>query len=347
MENPAPSLAEDAEPAPPAPPRPRLHPLVRVILYLLAFGFIQYTMGTIVAIGVYSLDDRQFEEGGLVRSKEALMLLVMLCIPPMLAVTWLFVRYLDRRPTLAAIGARWPPGGRWAVLRQAVTIPLGTLVLVGVWLILLLALPSNLAQVRFDGMSQVFQQGPAWWPAAPGLLLALLLVLFLLQGGLEEWILRGYVYHAFKERWSPWAAALASSVLFALIHLGNHGITALALLNIVLAGFVLAALVERSGSLWGASLAHGVWNFCLACLLSVPVSGVKMFHLLNVSLGGDERWTGGEFGPEGSLILTALGLPLAFFLWRPLKEIAPSAPEDVPSLPPQGEGMAQNLQPGD
>ena len=38
---------------------------------------------------------------------------------------------------------------------------------------------------------------------------------------------------------------------------------------------ILAALVERSGSLWGATVAHGVWNFVLSCLVSLPVSGAK------------------------------------------------------------------------
>ena len=128
--------------------------------------------------------------------------------------------------------------------------------------------------------------------------------------------MRGYVYHALRERWRPFVAALASSVLFALLHATNPDISAAALVNVVLAGLVLAALVERSGSLWGATVAHGVWNFAVSCLASLPVSGFSLFHLLNVTVKGDERVTGGGFGPEGSLALTALGLPLAAFLWR-------------------------------
>jgi hypothetical protein len=35
-----------------------------------------------------------------------------------------------------------------------------------------------------------------------------------------------------------------------------------------------------------------------------------------VSIGGHGLVTGGSFGPEGSLVLTVLGLLLAAWLWR-------------------------------
>ena len=102
---------------------------------------------------------------------------------------------------------------------------------------------------------------------------------------------------------------------------------------------VLAALVERTGSLWSATLAHGAWNFAVACLLSVPVSGIRLFHLLDVKVNGDPDVTGGGFGPEGSALLTLIGIPLTALLWRGMwrrrSERAAavplvSAPEDVP-----------------
>jgi membrane protease YdiL (CAAX protease family) len=134
-------------------------------------------------------------------------------------------------------------------------------------------------------------------------------------------------------------------VLFALLHATNPDVSAAALVNIVLAGLVLAALVERSGSLWGATIAHGVWNFSLSCLASLPVSGFPVFHLLNVSVTGNPLLTGDGFGPEGSLALTALGLLLVAFLWgrmprtplRPAEDGQPSglsAQEDGPPVSP-------------
>ena len=204
------------------------------------------------------------------------------------------------------------------------------------WLLGLYALPAKLAALHLGGLSADLTAGRPWWPLPRVLLLPVLLLLFLLQGGLEELVVRGYIYRALRERGPAGAAALASSVLFALLHLANPDVDAVALVNIVLAGLILAALVERSGSLWGATVAHGTWNFALSCLVSLPVSGYSIFHLFKVSVTGAPQVTGGGFGPEGSLVLTALALPLAAALWwpiarnpaRPREDTSPSAPED-------------------
>lgn len=164
--------------------------------------------------------------------------------------------------------------------------------------------------------------------------------------------MRGYIYHALRERWRPWAAALASSVLFSLLHAFNPAVSAIALVNIILAGLVLAALVEYDGSLWGATVAHGAWNFTISCIASLPVSGIPVFHLLKVTVTGDPRVSGGAFGPEGSAVLTVMGLALAALLWwrvarrrpglpaqdrpvtdPPVEDTRPSAPEDIPPVP--------------
>ena len=71
------------------------------------------------------------------------------------------------------------------------------------WLALILALPATVAAVRFGGISADFSHPPAWWHFPPALLLLALLPGFVLQGGLEEWIVRGYIYHTLRERWRP------------------------------------------------------------------------------------------------------------------------------------------------
>jgi uncharacterized protein len=307
------------EPASPLPPPPREgwasrffhHPVTRSAVILLAFVVIQ----AIVAIALYALA----APSGLLDPEDPmaipgwfLILAFALTVPPMVAFTWAFVRVIDRR-SLASIGARWPDGGPARAARQAALVPLATFALIGLWA----AGVAAFASFRFGGLSEELLRGPgdATVGLSPALFVGLLLLGFLLQGGLEEWIVRGYVYHALKERWSAVASAVASSVLFSLLHAFNPDVSWVALVNIVAAGLVLAALVERSGSLWSAVLAHGFWNFGLACVLSLPVSGLDVYPIFDVSIAGPEWLTGGEFGPEGSLLLTALGLPLAFLLW--------------------------------
>ena len=291
-------------------------------------------------------------KSGFAQSDLIFLALFVVLFPPVVGLTYLFVRYLDRK-TLAGIGARWPRGGRRAALRQLGTVSLGTLAVVAVWLALILALPDGLVALHLGGLSpEVTTAPPHWWPLPPALLFPTFLVLFIIQGGLEEWVVRGYIYHALRERWRPWAAALASSVLFSLLHAFNPAVSAIALVNIILAGLVLAALVEYDGSLWGATVAHGAWNFTISCIASLPVSGIPVFHLLKVTVTGDPRVSGGAFGPEGSAVLTVMGLALAALLWwrvarrrpglpaqdrpvtdPPVEDTRPSAPEDIPPVP--------------
>ncbi|HEX4495635.1 MAG TPA: type II CAAX endopeptidase family protein [Thermoanaerobaculia bacterium] len=315
-----------------------LVPALRAILYLIAYIAAQYAVVLPLRAFGQIADPRFFAKGGFGRSNEVFLVVILLAFPLQILVTWPFAKYLDRR-SLASLGARAPVGGRRAALRQSIVAPLGAVGVLGVWLASILVLPAAWAAVRFGGISPDFTHPPAWWPFSPWLLLLALLVGFLLQGGLEEWIVRGYVYHTLRERWRPWIAALGSSLLFGLLHAGNPNVSAWALLNVVLAGMVLAGLVERTASLWSATLAHGAWNFAVACLLSVPVSGVRLFHLFDVTIDGSPGLTGGGFGPEGSWLLTLIGIPLTAAVWwgiwrrpsdRGLNRAAASASEDIP-----------------
>lgn len=300
--------------AAPAPPRPLGHPVVRVVAYFIATFVVQLVAAVPVMIGAVLL--------GVESRTEVLLVVFVVAAPLVVLLTALFARFADRRP-LAEIGARWPRGGVRAAGIAALSTTLATLGLVALWVALIEAVPgADLAVAGWSG-----ELGD--WPA---LLLLALLVAFLIQGGLEEWIVRGYVYRTLKERARPLTAAVVSSLLFAASHLTNPSFTWVSFVNITLAGMVLAGLVERSGSLWSATVAHGVWNFAIACLLSVPVSGVDLLSLLDVSVTGHGLLTGGEFGPEGSLVLTAIGLALTAWLWR-----RPAPPPDA-GLSPAVDG---------
>jgi membrane protease YdiL (CAAX protease family) len=263
---------------------------------LLAFLVIQTLAAVAVAAVRYAIGLDPIPSG------EWLLLVFALTAPPLVLVTVGFLRFLDRRG-LASLGARWPVGGRRQALRQAAVVPLAVLGFLGLWLLLIAALPST--AVRVAGWS-----GEMAGPLG-ALHLLLLLAGFLVQGGVEEWLVRGYIYHALRQRWRRGAAVLASSFLFAALHGANPDFSPVALLNTFLAGVIFALLVERSGSLWSALLAHGVWNFATSSLVSLPVSGVRLPHLLALTVDGPALLTGGGFGPEGSLLLALLAVPVA------------------------------------
>lgn len=297
--SPLPPVGQEAPP--PLPRRhPRWHPVVRSILFVVAF-FISQVLAVALLGAVLKIAGVEAALGS-----GMLLLVFVLTAPILFAFTLLFLRWLDRRD-LASLGARWPDGGPRRALRQAVQVPLSVLALLGLWMLVVEALPAS--DVQVDGVSPAAATPLGAWS------LVLLLLGFLIQGGVEEWIFRGYIFRALKDRWPWWVAALASGVGFGAMHSANPNFSPAALINTCLAGVLLALLVQRSGSLWGATIAHGVWNFAVASVASLPLSGLQVFHLLRTAVTGPETLTGGGFGPEGSLVLTLLALPLVAILW--------------------------------
>ncbi|HEX7185751.1 MAG TPA: hypothetical protein VF756_28260, partial [Thermoanaerobaculia bacterium] len=123
------------EPAPP-PPRPLRHPVVRSILFLLAFVAIQSVAAILVTVFLLALG-REPEISG-----ELMLVVFALTAPPLVGAAWLFARFLDRRG-LSSLGLRWPEGGTRTAWRQAVLVPLATLILLGAWFFLLEPLPGT------------------------------------------------------------------------------------------------------------------------------------------------------------------------------------------------------------
>lgn len=120
----------------------------------------------------------------------------------------------------------------------------------------------------------------------------------------EEAIFRGVPLVLLAAVIGRWVAGPLLAGLFALAHLGNPGVTVLALGNIALAGVFLTVCFYLPGGLWTATGAHLGWNLTLAAL-AAPVSGLPLaMPLLDYLPGGPAWLTGGEFGPEGGLVAT-------------------------------------------
>lgn len=81
------------------------------------------------------------------------------------------------------------------------------------------------------------------------------------QSFVEEAIFRGWLLQQLRTRIGVLGAILFSSGGFAAAHTLNPGVSPLLLLNLFLAGTLLAVLVVRTGSLWPASVGHACWNW--------------------------------------------------------------------------------------
>lgn len=141
-----------------------------------------------------------------------------------------------------------------------------------------------------------------------------LALLFAVAAAAEELLFRGYAFRVLVGAFGWVLAVIVSSALFALMHVANPGADRLALLNIGLAGALMAVAYLRSGSLWLAIGLHWAWNWVMAVVLDLPVSGFA-FDMPGYDLRetGPDLATGGEFGPEAGLLGTLV--LVAGLLW--------------------------------
>ena len=148
--------------------------------------------------------------------------------------------------------------------------------------------------------------------------MTLVLVGWIVQGGAEEILMRGWVLPVIGARTRPWIGLLVSSVLFSLLHLLNPGLSVIAVVNLALFGVFAGFYAMREGSLWGISALHTVWNWVQGNFFGFEVSGMNASGgtLINLTESGADWLTGGPFGPEGGLAVTVvlvIGTALTLF----------------------------------
>jgi membrane protease YdiL (CAAX protease family) len=138
--------------------------------------------------------------------------------------------------------------------------------------------------------------------AAGALVLGAALVAF--QASAEEIYFRGWLQPEFCADLGPWVGLTATALLFGGLHVisGAHG--PLAVVNLCLGGFMFGLLALRSGGLVAPAAAHFGWNWTESGALGLtPEAGGS---LASLRLSGDDLWSGGVDGMNGSLALTVV-----------------------------------------
>lgn len=146
---------------------------------------------------------------------------------------------------------------------------------------------------------------------------------------IEELFFRGYPLLLFARALGPYRAILITSAAFALLHSVNpsYGVSPFA--GVFLAGCVMGAVFLRWRSLWAAWGLHYAWNAAQGLLFGFPISGISdqdipIPSLWEARVQGPGWWTGGGFGPEGSLpallVLAGAAWLLAFMPGAPSLE---------------------------
>lgn len=200
-------------------------------------------------------------------------------------------------------------GGRWRIglaappataARELFLGAGGAVVLIGVSDVLIMA-STDLRHVRGGGFP---------WSE--------LLIVYLPAVFHEELLFRGYPYQKVRSFNRSGAIVFTASV-FASAHGRNAGASPLAMVNLVLAGIMLALAYEVYERLWLPIGVHVAWNLLSGPVLGYNVSGyISPRSVLKIRGGGPEWLTGGLFGIEASVwmvVVEGLGI-VGLTVWR-------------------------------
>lgn len=206
------------------------------------------------------------------------------------------LRIFERMP-LPAVGLYWTEGGPRNLL-------IGLIGGAGAALLVLLPpLVLGYAEMR-PAPDQPFQ-----WP---NLLLVTVVLLFGAVG--EEMLFRGYGFQVLIRGLGAYATILPVSILFGFAHMNNPNATWLGVANTVGFAILFGYAFLRSGDLWLPIGLHFGWNFILPLFgvnlsgFTIVVTGFAMHW--NVS----DVWSGGNYGPEASVLSSAVIIVLLLFL---------------------------------
>lgn len=153
----------------------------------------------------------------------------------------------------------------------------------------------------------------------------------------EEILFRGYGFQVLVKAVGPAAAILPVGVLFGLMHAGNPNASRLGLANTVGFGILFGYAFLRSRDIWLPIGLHFGWNLTLP-LFGVNVSGLRIGmtgYVMEWTAGS--LWSGGDYGPEASILTSAVFCILFIYLWKaPIRRQASpllDPPETQPCAP--------------
>lgn len=122
----------------------------------------------------------------------------------------------------------------------------------------------------------------------------------------EEILLRGIVFRIAEESLGSYIALLISAIFFGAMHIGNPNANFITSAGIAIqAGLLLGVAYMYTRNLWFPIAIHFAWNFSQSGIYGARVSGHTIDEsLLTSNIEGPTLWTGGAFGPEGSVQAT-------------------------------------------
>jgi len=212
-----------------------------------------------------------------------------LVVVGMTLLVFIFRKFIDKK-SFVSLGHRFNKTATWDMLAGFFLSG----VMVGIFFLILL----------FSGILDVKEVS---WHSTKLFPFVEILLLFLgvgiATGYSEELGFRGYILQNLGEGIGLIWAIIVSCILYGVMHMLNPNSTILSGLLIAVFGFLRIFGWLRTGQLWLSIGMHAGWNFFQGPIFGFSISGLESNHLIKHTLNGPKWLTGGDFGPEASIIV--------------------------------------------
>jgi membrane protease YdiL (CAAX protease family) len=158
----------------------------------------------------------------------------------------------------------------------------------------------------------------------------------------EEILFRGFGFQILLRSFGPFSAILPIGVLFGFMHGNNPHASIFGLVNTALFGLLFGYAFVRTHDIWFPFGLHVGWNLTLL-LFGANISGITMrITSYEVAWNTTPLWSGGEYGPEASVLTTFAVIFMSAAVWktrviRQSAYLVDRAREDDVSLPGSAE----------
>ena len=277
---------------------------LRAVLFFISF-FIFVTLFDLAGIAIVSLvtefSFKEYISDTALLMENKMMLLMMICqLAGTIFTVWLFQRFINRE-AFTSIGLEF--SGYKDDFISGLLIGFG-LIVMGFGILLIFKFIS-IASLHFSFIDQLFY-----------------LCLFAVVSLNEEIAMRGYILQNLSSSFNKYIALALSSLVFMVMHIGNPNMSAIPLFNLFLAGLFLGIYCIHRKNLWFPIGAHFTWNYFQGPVLGFEVSGNVVDSIFIQSLDGNDLITGGQFGFEGSIILTTFMIIGIIYLDRRFSSVS-------------------------
>jgi membrane protease YdiL (CAAX protease family) len=180
-------------------------------------------------------------------------------------------------------------------------------------------------------------------------MLAVDLLLLVVAALAEEVAFRGYPFQRLIDAIGPTLATIFASLVFAGMHMFNPSASRASFIVTVLSGCLLSVAYLRTRALWVSWGFHFAWNASMCVVFGLPVSGITQFSPIIQSDTVGPMWmTGGNYGPEASVVTTIVLLIGTFVVYRATRQYSwqYNQPVIIPAgIPVDLDAMSRTLAP--